>query len=198
MGVYGTIMLPFVPDVESLSRYSFYRLCGGGIEELTFTEVADVKANVPYLYTLREGQESGTITGGETTIVGLKIDTISACCPNGVWRSVGCYRTDNVITNCVGDECTYYCIDATDNQFYLVNQKIKTRPFRVYFVNTQGRCSSASAPLLSLRLRDGSTTSIDFSQLNADGSCPIYDLLGRRVMNPTNGIYIVDGKKVLF
>ena len=203
-GVYGTIMLPFVPDAESLSRYSFYRLCGGDVDGLTFTEVTEVQANLPYLYTLREGQESGSITGGETTIVGLKIDTISEGCPNGVWHSVGCYRTDSVITNCVGDECTYYCIDATDNQFYLVNRKIKTRPFRVYFVNSQGKCSSASAPQLSLRLRDGSTTGVNNSQLTIDNSQLIirnsefiYDLLGRRVLNPTGGIYIVNGRKVV-
>jgi hypothetical protein len=105
----------------------------------------------------------------------------------------------------VGDECTYYCIDATDNQFYLVNRRIKTRPFRVYFVNSQGKCSSASAPQLSLRLRDGSTTGIDNSQLTIDNSEFIirssefiYDLLGRRVLNPTGRIYIVNGRKVVF
>ena len=195
-GIYGTIMLPFAPDAESLSRYSFYRLCGGDAEQLTFTDVDDVQANVPYLYTLREGQVSGAITGGETTIVGLRIDTISACCPNGVWRSVGCYKADSVITNCVGDECSYYCIDATDNKFYLVNKKIKTRPYRVYFVNTQGKCSSASAPQLSLHLRDGSTTQINHSTLNAQPST-IFDLQGRRVLNPSGEIYVVDGKKVV-
>ena len=195
-GVYGTIMLPFAPDAESLSRYSFYRLCGGDTDELTFSEVDDVQANVPYLYTLREGQVSGAITGGETTIVGLKIDTISACCPNGVWRSVGCYKADSVITNCVGDECSYYCIDATDNKFYLVNKKINTRPYRVYFVNAQGKCSSSLAPQLTLRLRDGSTTQINLSTLNSQPST-IFDLQGRRVLNPTGGIYVIDGKKVV-
>ena len=195
-GVYGTIMLPFAPDAESLSRYSFYRLCGGDADGLTFSEVDDVQANVPYLYTLREGQVSDAITGGETTIVGLKIDTITACCSNGVWRSVGCYRADSVIANCVGDECTYYCIDATDNKFYLVNKKINTRPYRVYFVNTKGKCSSASAPQLTLRLRDGNTTQINLSTLNSHSST-IYDLQGRRVVNPIGGIYVVDGKKVV-
>lgn len=196
-GVYGTIMLPFVPDAESMGRYAFFELYGGDVEGLTFSEVTDVRANTPYLYALREGQVSSAITGGETTIVGLKIETISACCPNEVWRSVGCYKSDSVITNCVGDECTYYCIDATDNQFYLVNKKIMTRPYRVYFVNAQGKCSTASAPQLSLRLRDGSITNIEHSQLDAHGSLLIYDLLGRRVENPTRGIYIVDGKKVV-
>ena len=196
-GVYGTIMLPFVPDAESLQRYAFFELCGGDADGLTFREVADVRANVPYLYALREGQESAAITGGETTIVGLNIETIPLACPNGAWRSVGCYKADSVLTNCPGDQCSYYCIDATDNQFYLVNKKIKTRPYRVYFVDTQGKCSSASAPQLSLRLRDGSTTQLVPSQLDAHSPQYIYDLLGRRVENPVNGVYIVDGKKVV-
>ena len=101
-----------------------------------------------------------------------------------------------MITNCVGDECTYYCIDATDNKFYLVNKKINTRPYRVYFVNTKGKCSSASAPQLTLRLRDGSTTQINLSTLNSHSST-IFDLQGRRVLNPSGGIYVVDGKKVV-
>lgn len=196
-GVYGTIMLPFVPDAESMERYAFFSLCGGDAEGLTFSEVTNVRANVPYLYALREGQTGGAITGGETTIVGLSIDTIKACCPNAVWLSVGCYKADSVVTNCVGDECTYYCIDATDNQFYLVNKKINTRPHRVYFVNTKGKCSSASAPQLSLRLRDGSTTQLTPSQLDAHSPQPIYDLLGRPVLNPSRGIYVIDGKKVV-
>lgn len=129
--------------------------------------------------------------------MGLNIETIPLACPNGAWRSVGCYKADSVLTNCPGDQCSYYCIDATDNQFYLVNKKIKTRPYRVYFVDTQGKCSSASAPQLSLRLRDGSTTQLVPSQLDAHSPQYIYDLLGRRVENPVNGVYIVDGKKVV-
>lgn len=196
-GVYGTIMLPFIPDAESLGRYSFFALYGGDADGLTFSEVADVRANVPYLYALREGYEEGVITGGETTIVGLKIDDVVMKLPDGVWRSVGCYKTDSVITNCVGDYCSYYCIDAADNKFYLVNKKIKTRPFRAYFVNSQGKSIGSSAPQLSLRLRDGSTTKINLDQI-ADGVVPVFhDLVGRRVLNPTSGIYIVDGVKVL-
>ena len=180
-----------------MSRYSFYKLYGGDVDGLTFTEVTDVQANVPYLYALREGCEGGAIIGGETAIVGLKIDDVVVELPDGVWRSVGCYKTDSVITNCVGDYCSYYCIDATDNKFYLVNKKISTRPFRAYFVNSQGKSIGSSAPQLSLRLRDGGATKINLDQI-VDKEVPVfYDFVGRRVLNPTSGIYIVDGAKVL-
>lgn len=58
-----------------------------------------------------------------------------------------------------------------------------------------------AAKALTMRLGRGSqggTTSIESSELNAQGSALIYDLQGRRVLNPTKGMYIVNGKKVLF
>ena len=44
----------------------------------------------------------------------------------------------------------------------------------------------------------GGTTEIEGSELDAQGSQLIYDLQGRRVLNPTKGMYIVNGKKVIF
>ena len=47
-------------------------------------------------------------------------------------------------------------------------------------------------------LDDDGTTGIDNGQWTIDNSDKVfYDLNGRRVMNPTKGIYIVNGKKVL-
>ena len=61
--------------------------------------------------------------------------------------------------------------------------------------------SDTTAPggQLSNRLRFdfGGTTSIQNSQFTIDNSQFIYDLMGRRVENPTKGIYIVNGKKVI-
>ena len=45
---------------------------------------------------------------------------------------------------------------------------------------------------------DGGTTSIDNEQLTIDnGQLTIYDLQGRRVLTPTKGMYIVNGKKIV-
>ena len=57
-------------------------------------------------------------------------------------------------------------------------------------------------PAQALRIRfagenHGGTTSLESSELKAQGSALIYDLQGRRVLNPTKGMYIVNGKKVI-
>ena len=59
--------------------------------------------------------------------------------------------------------------------------------------------SSTAAPAskLSLRLKDGSTIVIAPEQVEDWIEPEYYDLMGRRVINPVNGIYIVNGKKVL-
>ncbi|MBR4066016.1 MAG: leucine-rich repeat domain-containing protein, partial [Bacteroidaceae bacterium] len=50
---------------------------------------------------------------------------------------------------------------------------------------------------VSVRFDDGTTTDIEEVE-NAEGETQtIYDLQGRKVKNPTNGIYIINGKKVL-
>ena len=51
--------------------------------------------------------------------------------------------------------------------------------------------------IVRICLADDDTTGIENSELNPQGSALIYDLLGRRVKNPTKGIYIVNGKKVI-
>jgi len=55
---------------------------------------------------------------------------------------------------------------------------------------------AAAAPMYSLERGEG-TTGIQDSPLMIQDSPFIYDLLGRRVENPTKGIYIVNGKKVV-
>ena len=55
---------------------------------------------------------------------------------------------------------------------------------------------AAGAPILTLDF--GNTTginSIDYGQWTIDNA--VYDLQGRRVANPTKGLYIVNGKKVI-
>ena len=60
--------------------------------------------------------------------------------------------------------------------------------------------AGANAPTMRIRLagtQGGTPTEIEGSELKAQGSQLIYDLQGRPVENPTKGIYIVNGKKVI-
>ena len=54
-----------------------------------------------------------------------------------------------------------------------------------------------SAPANALRIRFAGTTGIEDSTLNPQSSTEVYDLMGRRVLNPTKGMYIVNGKKMV-
>ena len=59
--------------------------------------------------------------------------------------------------------------------------------------------SQHQAQVLRIRFagNQGDTTEIEPSTLNAQPSTEVYDLQGRRVANPTKGLYIVNGRKVV-
>lgn len=86
----------------------------------------------------------------------------------------------------------------SSNKFYLSVNPVnpdKIRGFRGYFTPNIPEARS-----ISFRFDDeegNGTTEIAPSTLNPQPSTEIYDLMGRRVENPTQGIYIVNGKKVI-
>jgi hypothetical protein len=51
--------------------------------------------------------------------------------------------------------------------------------------------------VMALRLKLSDATGIEGVAVGAQGSDGIYDIQGRRVFNPTKGLYIVNGKKVM-
>ena len=57
----------------------------------------------------------------------------------------------------------------------------------------------SASQAISIRFGDDDgTTEIETSTLNSQPSTEVYDLMGRRVLNPAKGVYIVGGKKVIF
>ena len=186
-GVYGSIILPFVPDASSLENYSFFVLSSSTSESLIFAEVRNPQPNTPYLYTKKAAGPAADITAGMITIANPGTTT-----SRGSWVSVGCYANGTVT---VDNAAHYYGISSADNQFYRVTGSIRTKPYRAYFKNTD--TSSPAAPKLTLRLADGNTTEIDASSVDREYGTIVYDLQGRPVANPSKGLYIVDGKKVV-
>ena len=79
--------------------------------------------------------------------------------------------------------------------FYSVNESDRPTVFAGHCYLTLP-ADAAAAPMYSLERGEG-TTGIQNAQLINMDSPFIYDLLGRRVENPTKGIYIVNGKKVV-
>ena len=119
----------------------------------------------------------------------------------GLSRALGAY-VNHYITIPEDAKSAYYYYNIQSGKFRKVTKKLNYRPYRVLFVVTpeEGKGTPGAAPTqMSLRIRgrDGSTTEIDPAQVEGLMEPEYYDLMGRRVTNPTNGVYIVNGKKVI-
>jgi len=91
------------------------------------------------------------------------------------------------------------------NQLFLQNDKfyypgtsnVTLNAFRAYFSVDEEVPEAATSRGIEIDI-DGVSTGIDFIENKATGEVKvIYDLSGRRVANPTKGLYIVNGKKVV-
>ena len=183
---YGTIMLPFAPNTASLENYAFYALAESGDGYMRFEEVTTPVANVPYIYTLRDGKENVAITGGETlissNIVTPEVDG---------WQTVGSFSNQTIDTS----NGNYYALSATDNEINRITKNLTVFPYRAYF-----KSSNASKSALSIYI-SGTTGVKEISSSEIDGfeNGGIFDLSGRKITEPTKGnIYIKNGKKIMF
>ena len=71
----------------------------------------------------------------------------------------------------------------------------KEAGFNVYNHKAYLNVPATTANALSIRFEGA--TDVEFSTLNPQPSTEVYDLMGRRVLNPTKGMYIVNGRKVV-
>ena len=206
-GKFGTIILPFTPDEDNAiyEKYDFFVLKHGDASSITFSQVDKLVADVPYLYRLKEGVSGGSeddvITVGSPEenkpfeISSENIINFSSTVSNTdkEWESVGCYYANQIITNSEGETNSYYGVN--EGSLVRVKSKFTTRPFRVYY---KLKKNATQAPArLNLLFSNGESTQIDPSQIEGWEESVYYDLMGRRVLNPTNGVYIVNGKKVI-
>ena len=92
-----------------------------------------------------------------------------------------------------GDGSVNYVLTVVDGKvgFYK-----KVSAFKVYY-NKAYLNVPAAQNVRSLAIRFEGSTEIETSTLNPQPSTEVYDLMGRRVLNPTKGMYIVNGRKVV-
>ena len=189
-GNWSTIVLPF--DIANGDITTVFG-DGASVAELTsestestlkFTTTltdSKMKANQPYAIKVTSNFTSATING--VTIVNA---TPTQSITN--WDFIGTYSSTSVPTG------SYY---FKGNQLYQrsAGHTTSMKPFRAYLTYTGG--GSSSAPNFVI---DGETTGI--AHISADGQMNLeegafYNLNGQRVANPTKGLYIVNGKKVI-
>ena len=175
----STLCLPFQSVISS--GVSLYTLTTDG-STITATEVTGttLAANTPVLVVAEEGNY---VFNATTTT----IDKQEAVCGalTGVYTETeaaeGCY----VLQKHGDNDAAFYLLTASSNK--------TVKPFRAYLT------ASASAREMKIVFAGGETTGIS-GLLNDKGEMKndnVYDLQGRRVMQPTKGLYIVNGKKVI-
>lgn len=183
---YFTVALPFAGNTpENFSAYT----AGVASANVTFTKVAsgEMAAANPYVvHNVNESAADFTVT---TTGVNAVLDFTETKPDNSCMESVFTMQTTSDTTTDI------YALMADPNDagkvVFHAAKGVTLIPFRAIFSGS----SLATARAIFL---DGETTKI--GAIDVDGKIEtgaIYNLAGQRVQNPTKGIYIINGKKVV-
>ena len=179
-GKWFTVALPFDMDVpEGWTVQELTSTEGAGTSIMIhFREVDHMEAGKPYMGICNQDAD-----GVEATMV--KIVPNPGYCQNGLVTFIA--------TNTVGKvpEGDYY---IKDNKYYYAPEGgVNIQAFRAYFNvgNALGNTTHYTVDF------DGSgMTLVDGLLMDDTPSEAIYDLTGRQMDNPTQGIYVVGGRKV--
>jgi hypothetical protein len=191
---WATIVLPFAMTSSQLtsafgSNVKVAQLTSFSDNTLGFTTVTETNANEPYAIKVKDGEYSGTATISGVTI---KQGTPEKTSVSGV-DFIGSYNATTDIPASDGSNEYYF---FSDNKLWktassgAANTMKGTRAyFKVPGITT--------ARTLTFSIDDETTgiNEVSSSMTQVSGS-QYFDLQGRRVAQPTKGLYIVNGRKV--
>lgn len=151
-------------------------------ENISFTiNTEGISANQPCLLKATVAGESYTIPG--RTIVAGEPDYAAN---DGTISMIGTYAASLTVPE------NSYIING--GKFYLVNSTVTLKGTRAYFLVEGGN----NARTLTMSFNDETTgiATLENGELKFETG-DIYDLSGRKVKNPTKGIYLINGKKII-
>ena len=155
-----------------------------------------LKANYPYLIRAKNTGEA-TITVTDAVLYATEENSISC---SSVFMN---YEVFGTYTRMTGAELQGCYAVSNGSWKQASSENVVLNPFRLWLKLTPidgspVKISEKAMRSISIRLSgEEDTAEIEGVELMPQGSDAIYDLQGRRVENPTKGIYIVNGKKVV-
>ena len=209
---WGTLCLPY-PIKNNSNNVKFYKLAGLKNNYMHFYPMEDavIPANTPVLYKRMEG--AGSDVKIEEAGVDVPMNTSYLTNPGSSydsWQFIGTLTTkifcgkdydDKKVPagaeKMNGSKEIYYF--KQDQFTHLKNTgKVTMLPYRAYFTTTEANAKVAAFSLVAID-EEGATDITNLIDNDAEGDGKIYDLNGRRVMQPVSGrLYIVDGKKKVY
>lgn len=191
-GGWNTICLPFVPTAAQATEMfgNGYKLAAftgaeGTTMKFSTITIANFEAGKPYLVKPTQSEKN------EFTFFDVDI-TVRKATP----VTFGDYTFVGVFTKKSFEESEWPTTRfvGAGNKLMTPNSTGALNALRAYFQIADAN----AAPVLSIDGEDGEATgirSIENGQLTIDNE--YYDLSGRRVVKPTKGVYIMNGKKVI-
>ena len=155
-----------------------------------FTTVTAMEANHPYLIKV-----ANAITAEE----GFTVDGVDIAPEAEPTKQVGTtkktrgYFYGTYVANTTVPE---YNLFISNDRFYYSNGSTKMKAFRGYF-ELYDYLSSLDEAAARIVIIDNDATGIANVRTISAGNSDYYDLQGRKVENPRNGLYISNGRKVI-
>ena len=192
IGETSTICLPFaLTAAEATAAGAFYTLSAIAGDVLTFSKVDVPAAYTPYLF----------VPATETPFANLTDKAIDSPIGHTCQTTVGDYSLKGTLA-CDADMVssnsgkTCYGWDAANGTFGRAVSGAHIPAFRAY-ITVSGGASSAPSMLKAIFGDKNGTTGISENVNREEIKDNVYyDLSGRRVENPTKGLYIKNGKKI--
>ena len=183
--VWNTFVVPF--DMAIPSGWTVKEPTNFDGSTLFFGDASSIEAGKPYIVKPTEAVTSFSATG-----VTLKKDLEPTTVGEGTTVTMtGTYSKIDAIDYSTQ---TSYVIGIKDgvSSLYKVNSTVSLKPFRAYFT-----IPGVSSARIAIGFDDETTGIKNLTPALSEGEGAVYDLQGRRVAQPTKGLYIVNGKKVV-
>ena len=174
----STLVLPFNADLPT--GVSAYTLTADA-STITATEVTSITKDQPVLIVAEAG--TYTFTGDATADYSTEAPTEGALV--GTYNTIDAAEGNYVLQKHGGYDAAFYLLTTGSNKVI--------KPFRAYLT------APASAREMKIVFAGGETTGVQYVATESQQARQaVYDLQGRRVMQPAKDLYIVNGKKVLY
>lgn len=207
---WGTLCLPY-PIKNNTNNVKFYQLAGLKNNYMHFTpmEVDVIPANTPVLYKRLEG------VGSEVKIKEADVDVpMNTSYSTNSGESYDSWQFVGTLTKKMFCGKDYKNVpegaeklDGSKEYYYFKQDKFthlsKTGsliilPYRAYFTTTPANAKFTTFSIIAMD-EEGATDITNLIDNDTEGDGKIYDLNGRRVMQPVSGrLYIVNGQKKVY
>ena len=191
---WNTVCLPFVPTSAQATQLfgegyqlAAYTGVSGTTMQFTTIDIAAFEAGKPYLVLPKEGCATGTTVLFDVNITAKNPTPVTW----GNYTFTGTFTTKTFS----GDECNTSRFVATGNELLTPNEDTTLKSLRCYFTVP---VATAARSLTFDVDEEGNTTGVaDINRETITNNGDFFNLAGQRVAQPTKGLYIVNGKKVV-